>query len=117
VKIGTIWTHRETNDGFLVTHTVSEYMKVKGLARVVEKAWPPIKVDLHEQSFSVRVLEKCFERLEPGDDGYQAALSLFVAASSAKVDSHTGEIDRLTEELGAAQRMNQAVENFTTGDQ
>jgi len=107
--IGSLWMHPETKTSFLLTHILEDSKQVKGLH--VEGS------ELNENIFSFWFLEECFERLEPGDDGYQAALSLFVAASSAKVDSHRGEIDRLTEELGAAQQIQQTVEQFITGDQ
>ena len=100
--IGSLWIHPETKNSFLLTHILEESNQIKGLHVAGG--------EMNESVFRAWFLEQCFERLEPGDDGYQAALLLMGAACSAKAD-------RLTEEIWAVQQSQQTVANLIAGDQ
>ena len=100
--IGSLWIHPETKTSFLLTHILEDSKQVKGLHVTGGEQ--------NESVFPFWFLEQCFERLEPGGDGYQAALSIMGAACSAKAD-------RLTEEIWAVQQSQQTVENLMKGDQ
>jgi len=98
--IGSLWIHPETKNSFLLTHLLEDSKQVKGLHVAGG--------EMNESVFRGWFLEQCFERLDPGDDGYQAALLLMGAACSAKAD-------RLTEEIWAVQQSQRTVETLIAG--
>ena len=111
--IGTLWRYPITGSAFLVTEFDECQERAKGLVSFEQSVWAscsdaPEDEPIAERSFGIKFLQEYCEQIEVGDDGYQQTLDVFAAIYRTKVE-------RLTQELGAAQRMNQAVEDITTG--